>query len=201
MEAHSAIFSVAENPFLEKGAMLMGVPMGRRTVFLIDASIAMRRGFEWSKALTAVAASRLASDQWFQVIASESGLYRYPKDMTPGMAIDPDRVREHFSDTAATGAVQLRRAIDQAMSGEPDNLFLIASELPESEIELLREKCSQVRLNIVLIDNESFGDESPLAQLARSKGGRLIPIHAARLETWYEEYLDHDASRTASPDP
>jgi len=199
-EARQGIIHVEENPYLDKRANFLGLDVGERTVFLIDSSLSMQRYLAWIKTAVALSAARLNANQSFQVVfANESGPKSFPDQMTPGMALDPELVSEKLQDVLAQGTVSLEAALDRALQTNPDQITLVASELPPAQRQTIRRKLSGVRLMVVLIDNIDIDEDSELAKMAQATGGKLITLHGTRIENWYEAYLDKKASEGENP--
>jgi hypothetical protein len=189
---------VEVNPFLMASPNFMGVPAGDKTVFMADASSAMRNYLDPVKIAMRQGVKSLKPDQQVQVVFwSEAAPIAFPDSLTAARQVPPAVLAGKLEEVYANGGLAAAPAFNRAMLGKPTAVTVVAGRfLPDAaELESIGQQVKKagVILNVVLIDNT----DADLKKIAADTGGKYVEISAGQLQEWYEKFRESPAGKDA----
>ncbi|MBI1368915.1 MAG: hypothetical protein GC162_09715 [Planctomycetes bacterium] len=177
------------NPFTETRPSFMGIPAGKKTIIMIDASTAMRDYLDVAKQAALAAVSHLGPEHEAQVVFwSESGPRVFPGALTNGSGLSPNALAAQFDSVVAGGALAAPQAFAAALKGNPDKIILVAKLLPsDAELAVIANQVKQTNavLDVILLDNSN----ETLNKIAKDTGGEVHEMPAGQIQRWYEKFL------------
>lgn len=176
------------NPFTLTEPNLIGVPVTKATVLVVDASASNARQFDYLKALLPHDLKGLNADTPVQVLLIHDGhVLALPERVTAAGQIDLEALTEKIESTYPAGELRVVAAVKQAMASEPEQIIvLLGSGLPATEDfgatgEKLRAAAKP--FHVLLL---GAADES-LRQTAEGTGGQYVELPRGQIGAWFEK--------------
>jgi len=184
-----------QDPYAGGKGNMLGLPAGKRTAVIIDASSGGQRSFDYLKRAAIEGAKTLGKERSVQILlAREGDTIAYPSSMTLADTINLAAMHEQFEKVIPTGGLKLDQALKTALEGDPDQITIALATTPSADqIKLIEEKLRQAKARPVIVMVDNFSDE--LKAMAEALGGQYEETGSITLEKWYLDYLD----RTAEP--
>ncbi len=186
-----ADYDPSMNPFEIEMPNIVGLPIGKKSVVVVDTSSDGRVWLGVVKDMIQDGTDHQLTGMEFQlVISSEGSASVFPPQPQPMIEIDRAGLRDFLAGFIAMGQPDLPKAIDVAMTSNPTQVILITGrQLDRGAIESITkvlELTPGTQFDMLLID----ANVTPAVQdLVRRYNGRCEKVSAQMLRQWLNEIL------------
>lgn len=193
-DIYAKIFVIEDNPYTTAEPQFMGLPVPSSLVMLIDGSSAMRNHIDLAKQAVLRSVPTLGSRKVRVVFWSEVAPIAYPDAMTAASDVDAAALATKLDEISLTGSAQTAPAFALAAADKPHTIVLVARMLPdEAATAAAQAQLKEAGSKLVVVHLDGFEQDPDAVRIkavAEATGGQYIALSSARLQRWYQQYLD-----------
>jgi hypothetical protein len=176
------------NPFTLTEPNLMGVPVDKATVLVVDASAGNARQFDYLKALIPHNLKALNADTPVQVLLIHDGkVVALPEQVTPAGQLELAALTDKIESIYPAGELRVVPAVEQALAASPGQIIvLLGSGLPVGEpFAALAEKLRSAAMpfHVLLLG----ASDDALRQTAEGTAGQYVELPRGQIGAWFEK--------------
>ncbi len=175
------------NPYLLEKPNVVGLPLGRKTVILVDASASSREWLGPVQDMLAKGLTRGPAGSVQLIYATESKPRLYPEQMTPTAELSASGLDTFQQQITARGEAPLQPSLAESAKAAPDTLILITGhDLRRNDVEAVTQTLDQIpdaRFDAVLIGADAFD----LEDLAAARDGHYLSLGVEQIARWYRD--------------
>ena len=186
-----ADYDPAINPFEIDMPNIVGLPIGTKTVAVVDTASVGRVWLGVVKDMIEHGTDHELTGMQFQLVMSSDGTVPvFPPQPQPMIEIDRGGFKDFLTGFIALGQPDLPKAIDVAMTSNPKQVVLITGRPLDGDavdaISKTLELTPGTQLDVMLIDAEAT---AAMNDLVRRYNGRCVNQSAQQLRQWLNETL------------
>jgi len=182
-----AKYNPQANPFKLTMPNILGVPIGNKTVVVIDASSASRPWLGLVKDALVAGTDFDQTDTKIQIVfGTETGTQIFPAQPVPLAQLSRAKLKRFIRGVLSYGQADLVAAIGHAVDSNPDQVVLVIGQpLTHDQISKLRNLLritDEIRFDAIVLGVDI---EMPaLSELTASQGGHLVKLTTSQLDKW-----------------
>ena len=184
-------YDESKNPFNIEKPNLLGLPIGSRTVAVLDTASTGRSWLGVAKDMILSGTDHELTGMRFQVIlCSDEGTSVFPDEPTAMIDLNQSNFKDFLRGALAMGQPDLTTAIDRAVNGEPRQIVLITGrDLTENTVVAIGkilEISPETQFDVISID---ASPSAAVKNLVTRHNGLCQTLTSQQLNHWHGEIL------------
>jgi hypothetical protein len=183
-------YDPSANPFQLAKPNILGVPLQKKTVVIVDASsssrdwlgilkIAIQTGTEFSMSGMSIQLVFLTAD----------GVQAFPNEPTAFSDLSPSSMRQFMAEISPDGGEDLTPAFDTALTASPEHIiFVTGRDFTPERVQALSQQLqhsTDLKFDAIIVE----AGRSGLEKITESHQGRCVTLTVEKLKEWYSSTL------------